>query len=191
MQVGVGAGWVDLGRRWVWQLSGVSVVGGGFSKLGGRLLPPFSFRARCGAAVRGGCWCMHAPAPANAPSCHPPPTLQSPCTACPLPAERDLGDFTDSFTTAVSVRDVAALRITPLDGPRDDGWRPWHSQPMYEAQDANLAVQLKSDWVGAGAPWVDLEINSAEPVYQVSSSKQGGKGGKAGRRLTSARASAA
>ena len=45
-----------------------------------------------------------------------------------------MGEFYDSFTGEVPVHDVLALRITPLQPPYDEGWRPWHGQPAYEAQ---------------------------------------------------------
>ena len=68
---------------------------------------------------------------------------------------RDLGVFEGSFSAAVPVHDVAVLRITPVEGPRDDAWRPWHGQPIYAPQPANLAVPSAAAWiegyVGAGA----------------------------------------
>lgn len=85
----------------------------------------------------------------------------------PLPTTtaRDLGEYVDSFTAEVAVHDVAALRITPLQPPYDEGWRPWHGQPVYDSQAANLAVQRKQDWVGAAAPWRDIQAETAVPVY--------------------------
>jgi hypothetical protein len=81
----------------------------------------------------------------------------------------DLGEFVDSFTAAVGVHDVAVLRLTPLDGPLDESWRPWHGQPMYAAQAANVAPQRKGSWIGPGAPWRWMDRNPNEtvlPVYQ-------------------------
>ena len=75
--------------------------------------------------------------PALSPACPPP----SP------PAEEDLGEFAGSFSAAVAVHDVAALRITPLEGPLDDSWRPWHQQPLYAPQPANLAVPGPEVWI--------------------------------------------
>lgn len=58
-----------------------------------------------------------------------------------LYAERDLGEFTGSFTASVGVHDVAALRITPLGVQGSLTWRPWHAQPMFAAypKDARLS----------------------------------------------------
>ena len=66
-------------------------------------------------------------------------------------AEQDLGTFTDSFSASIAVHDVAAVRVTPLDGLMDDSWRPWHGQPIYAPQPANLAVMQKADWAKGGA----------------------------------------
>lgn len=123
------------------------------------------------------------------PRLHAPLPLPAPLPAPPAPAEKDLGEFVDSFTASVPVHDVAALRVTPLEGPLDDGWRPWHGQPMYEAQDANLVVQFKADWVGEGAPWRDIQGETAVPVYErgvLGGGGDDGGGGKKGRRLAAA-----
>lgn len=53
---------------------------------------------------------------------------------------------------------MLALRITPLEGPTDDGWRPWHGQPAYAAQAANVAVQRYEDWVPKSAPWRYMKV---------------------------------
>lgn len=85
-----------------------------------------------------------------------------PCPALPaLPAERDLGEFADSFTGSVEAHNVLALRITPLEGPADDGWRPWHGQPAYAALAANVAVQRYEDWVPKSAPWRYMKVGAA------------------------------
>ncbi|KAL4458745.1 hypothetical protein ABPG75_013610 [Micractinium tetrahymenae] len=60
---------------------------------------------------------------------------------------QDLGVFRGSFSAAIATHDVAVLRIAPLEGPTNDGWRPWHGQPLYAAQPANLAVPQPQDWI--------------------------------------------
>ena len=68
-----------------------------------------------------------------------------------LYARRDLGVFVGAFQAAVAVHDVAMVRITPLEGSLgDDAWRPWHQQPVYAPQPANLAVSRPGDWAGVG-----------------------------------------
>ncbi|PSC75843.1 Alpha-galactosidase [Micractinium conductrix] len=79
---------------------------------------------------------------------------------------RDLGEFYDSFTGEVPVHDVLALRITPLQPPYDEGWRPWHGQPAYEAQPANVAVQHYESWVPKDAPWKYMKVGGEAAVYQ-------------------------
>lgn len=54
--------------------------------------------------------------------------------------EEDLGSAQGSFTAAVGVHDVRALRITPLEGCASlalDLWRPWDDQPMYAAHEGD------------------------------------------------------
>jgi hypothetical protein len=109
----------------------------------------------------------------------------------------------DSFTAAVSVHDVAALRLTPLDGPRDDGWRPWHGQPMYAAWPESLVPQRKESWIGKGSPWGGLprdlheEALAIYPAGDGETQRQaagggggdedaGGSGGQKNRRLAAA-----
>ena len=87
--------------------------------------------------------------------------------------------FAGAFTAAVPVHDVAALRITPLQPPYDEGWRPWHGQPAYDSQDANLVVQLREDWVGQDAPWKDIQGETAVPVFPAPPDG-GGKGRRGG-----------
>jgi hypothetical protein len=55
--------------------------------------------------------------------------------------------FSGSFSAAVAFHDVAVLRITPVEGPWDDSWRPWHAQPLYAPQPANLAVPSAAAWI--------------------------------------------
>ncbi|KAI3436067.1 hypothetical protein D9Q98_002125 [Chlorella vulgaris] len=62
-------------------------------------------------------------------------------------SERDLGVFSGSFSAAVAFHDVAVLRVTPVEGPLDDSWRPWHAQPLYAPQPANLAVPSAAAWI--------------------------------------------
>jgi hypothetical protein len=70
-----------------------------------------------------------------------------------LPAEEDLGVFRGSFSAALPYHDVAVLRITPLEGPLDDSWRPWHGQPIYAPLPSNLAVPNAAAWIeGYAAP---------------------------------------
>lgn len=69
------------------------------------------------------------------------------CTVRDLYGERDLGVFSGSFSAAVPVHDVAVLRIAPVGPPRDDTWRPWHGQPLYAPQPANLAVPTAEAWI--------------------------------------------
>lgn len=69
------------------------------------------------------------------------------CAVRDLYGERDLGVWQGSFSAAVPVHDVAVLRVGPVDGPRDDAWRPWHAHPLYAAQPANLAAAGPGDWI--------------------------------------------
>ncbi|KAL4432167.1 hypothetical protein ABPG77_005929 [Micractinium sp. CCAP 211/92] len=93
--------------------------------------------------------------------------------------ERDLGEFADSFTGSVEAHNVLALRITPLEGPTDDGWRPWHGQPAYAAQAANVAVQRYEDWVPKSAPWRYMKVGGDDTVFQLPDpAEQPGGGGK-------------
>ena len=111
------------------------------------------------------------------------------CNSHTCAAEKDLGEFADSFTAAVGVHDVAVLRITPLEGPPDDSWRPWHGQPAYAAMPESLVWQQKEAWVGRKAPWRDVPRGGANtpPIYQSSSSqKDGGGDVKPHRKLASA-----
>ena len=55
--------------------------------------------------------------------------------------------FRGSFSAAVAYHDVAVLRITPVEGPLDDSWRPWHAQPLYAPQPINIAVPQASAWI--------------------------------------------
>ena len=94
----------------------------------------------------------------------------------------------------MGVHDVAALRITPLEGPPDDSWRPWHGQPAYAAMPESLVWQQKEAWVGRKASWRDVPRGGANtpPIYQSSSSsasssqKDGGGDVKPHRKLASA-----
>lgn len=45
-------------------------------------------------------------------------------------------------------------------------------------------MQVKEHWVGKGAPWAELQAETAEAVYQLAADGQ--PGGKAGRRLAAA-----
>lgn len=93
-----------------------------------------------------------------------------------LYAEEDLGEFVDSFTAAVAVHDVLALRLTPLDGPLDESWRPWHGQPVYAAQPEHLASQAKESWIGQDAPWksfVKYPDDTVLPIFQQPSEGRG------------------
>lgn len=53
-----------------------------------------------------------------------------------LYAEKDLGEFTGSFTAEVWAHDVVAVRIDPVGGLSRDTWRPWHQPPVLEARAA-------------------------------------------------------
>ena len=99
-----------------------------------------------------------------------------------LYARRDLGVYNGAFTAAVAVRDVAALRVTPLEGPLDDGWRPWQGQAVYASDPANAAVQLKQSWVGRGAPWSQFNAASQRVTFAgvVQEAGGGGEGGGGG-----------
>jgi len=93
----------------------------------------------------------------------------------------------DSFTGAVRPHDVLALRITPLDGPLDDGWRPWHGQPMYAVQEENVAVQRYESWIPKEAPWRYMAVGggpNGTTIFQqpeaVAGAGAGPEGGSSG-----------
>jgi hypothetical protein len=58
-----------------------------------------------------------------------------------------VGVFWGSFSAAIAMHDVAILRITPVEGPWDDSWRPWHGNPLFAPQPANLAVPQAAAWI--------------------------------------------
>lgn len=66
-------------------------------------------------------------------------------------AEQDLGEHTGSFTAAVQAHDVVVVRIMPVGGVQGDTWRPWHSQPIYEANGGERTARQAGARAGAGA----------------------------------------
>lgn len=71
---------------------------------------------------------------------------------------------------------MLALRLTPLDGPLDESWRPWHGQPVYAAQPEHLASQAKESWIGQDAPWksfVKYPDDTVLPIFQQPSEGRG------------------
>lgn len=67
--------------------------------------------------------------------------------------EQDVGKFRTHFSAVVPPHDVAVLLVSPTstssrgrkEGLRvvnsnfwDDGWRPWHGQPMFQFHDEDL-----------------------------------------------------
>lgn len=80
-------------------------------------------------------------------------TSDAVATVRDLYARQDIGSFRRHFSAMVGPHDCLALVITPgqqqsgsvnrrvRDGrgaPWDDGWRPWHAQPMYAMHDEDF-----------------------------------------------------